>query len=787
MHIGSNHKRLVNACYPTEDSKTETSSKPNSNSLSKLTYYCQTKPHKIKKVTNYLISYAQSQSKPASITSTLSPYRHSKSGLLCTLQIFNSILISSHHHLEEFLIDLLYLIHIGLGLIPTTTTTNNSNQPSKGIIGDGWVGEDLELAIQSIELFSNWVQFIESKTFLDDSLFKSHLFLLAKFSSISLVNFSSKSSNFARSLAVLALGDIVLSDGLYCSTEFSGQVKLTIPGIMASFLPNQADKSNDSVLKIIKELGDESRRMASTEELEINIQIMRQKIQETLKKPNPTPVNAIDLTIYSLHIFQFLLSTDSSSLIQFEIIISLIFSNLESSLTILSNDFLEWYLSISKRILSWSRIKYRSIVIDLLVSRLTILDTRLSQKDSKKELLKGKMKIFGMILKSLLEDEMIQTIEVLNVMKIFNELIKLLFRNPQVEILIDCMGSICLNPFDTQQIDEVCQLVLERVISDADSTNQEFTQSLLKALNLILLKTNRLPSYQIWIPFLLSDSPNLKTTNLFDKALTTYLKRFDFSSKTNEDHKAFLSAINVFVYRTDQHQSILEILSKKKLSIYLVCLPMLMQLDFNTTLILKTFELVGWTDEVKEWDSLIQKVLNDFSGGMQDEEEGMNEERFKDEVYKRIWTVDYGLRIAGIEMINKRKSQKPISIKRISSIKSYNTSKSMTPSKQLYLKTKYSNYPSIVELRESLLLKNQQHLNQSVGSCESFGDGGKSSIASKKSLRVERSSRVLEAIEGLECRAASRLGFGEGSGRNGNTNGDSSHSIRLHMSPPYGP
>ncbi|KAH9817020.1 hypothetical protein DFH28DRAFT_889869 [Melampsora americana] len=170
-------------------------------------------------------------------------------------------------------------------------------------------------------------------------------------------------------------------------------------------------------------------------------------------------------------------------------------------------------------------------------------------------------------------------------------------------------------------------------------------------------------------------------------------------------------------------------------------------------------------------------------------DEELNEERFKDEIYKRIWTIDYGLRIAGIEMINKRNIQKPISIKRISSIRSYNTTKSLTPSKRLlYLNTKYSNYPSIVELRESLLPKHPSPImNRSMDSCESFGDGNKSSIVSKKSLRLQRSSKVLEAIDSLESRGPSRLGFGEGSGTNGKTNGDSTHQIRLLVSPPYGP
>ncbi|EGG07103.1 uncharacterized protein MELLADRAFT_71803 [Melampsora larici-populina 98AG31] len=162
----------------------------------------------------------------------------------------------------------------------------------------------------------------------------------------------------------------------------------------------------------------------------------------------------------------------------------------------------------------------------------------------------------------------------------------------------------------------------------------------------------------------------------------------------------------------------------------------------------------------------------------------MNEESFKDEIYKRIWTIDYGLRIAGIEMINKRKSHKSLNFKRISSIKSQQTNKSISPSKVLNNTThQFRNYPSILELRESLLGKTQQR-RSIESSAESLG-GLKTSIGSRKSTRVGRSGRVLEALDGLEFGAIG--GFGVTELGSGSKNGELMKSIRLHVSPPYGP
>lgn len=171
----------VDACYAPERS-----AQPDPNALSRLTYYCSTRPHKIHKVTAYLLAYARVQALPSSFAASLSPYRHSKPGLLCTLHLFRALLATCQPHLPLFLLELLSFLAIALGLAHPEPT-----QP--GFIGQGWVAQDPDLALQAVELFAATVHAVGPTSLLDEELARSHLFLLAKFSSIAMVTPSTAS------------------------------------------------------------------------------------------------------------------------------------------------------------------------------------------------------------------------------------------------------------------------------------------------------------------------------------------------------------------------------------------------------------------------------------------------------------------------------------------------------------------------------------------------------------------------------------------------------------------
>ncbi|OAV92918.1 hypothetical protein PTTG_11964, partial [Puccinia triticina 1-1 BBBD Race 1] len=147
--ITSNHKKLVNACYPVAvKNKTLAAIAPDPNALSKLIYYCATRPHKIHKITSYLISYAQSQALPSSFTASLSVYRHSKPGLICTIKIFTHLIHNPRINPAILAPHLATIIAIGLGLFnqafsseplpPTTTTTHHPETPEKASEASGY-------------------------------------------------------------------------------------------------------------------------------------------------------------------------------------------------------------------------------------------------------------------------------------------------------------------------------------------------------------------------------------------------------------------------------------------------------------------------------------------------------------------------------------------------------------------------------------------------------------------------------------------------------------------------
>jgi hypothetical protein len=197
----------VNACYPIAvKNKNLSAISPDPNSLSKLIYYCSTRPHKIQKITTYLISYAQSQALPSSFTSSFSVYRHSKPGLICTIKIFNALLGNPTINLRILGPHLSTIIAIGLGLFnqsfsssplvqtpppPPTTTTTSSTQTSStthsGYFGSDWVSQDLDITRATIDLFSTYAQSIRPDCLQDEQLARNYLFFLAKFSSVAIL------------------------------------------------------------------------------------------------------------------------------------------------------------------------------------------------------------------------------------------------------------------------------------------------------------------------------------------------------------------------------------------------------------------------------------------------------------------------------------------------------------------------------------------------------------------------------------------------------------------------
>ncbi|KAG0140842.1 hypothetical protein CROQUDRAFT_664639 [Cronartium quercuum f. sp. fusiforme G11] len=472
----SNHKRLVNDCYPAEHSP-----QPDSNSLSRLTYYCSTRPHKLNKVTAYLLAFARVQALPQSLSASLSPHRHSKPGLLCTIQLFQAILHTCQPHLPLFLHDLLSFIAIALGL-----GLDHPDPGPPGIIGQGWVGRDPDIALRAVELFISTVNAMGPTSLLDEELARAHLFLLAKFSSIAMVTPSAASLsqplNFARTLTVIALGETVRSTGLYSSSQYNKQIKLLVPGLLAAILPNASDRPAGVMLQTISDLGlDPSvspENDLSPEELTTTFNTLGTKLLNNLRRPTIISPET-DLIKYSLTALNYLLATPAAAHAQYNATISAVLAH--------ANPLPPTWLA--QVLACWSVPKYRPLLVDALLPHPSLLAPLLEYKQ----------------------------LGPLNVLKTLKSLVNHIIASTEpIEPLIAAIGALASRPYyDFQSRDIVAHLLQH-------ATKATKPDPILRALQLVI---NQEPSPEVLLDAFADALPSFHPSPELERVLRIYVNK----------------------------------------------------------------------------------------------------------------------------------------------------------------------------------------------------------------------------------------------------------------------
>lgn len=588
---------------------------------------------------------------PASFTTSLSVYRHSKPGLICTIKIFQALLENSNVNLTFLAPHLHAVIAIGLGLFnqsfssdqPSSSASSVHHQPipidpTLGYFGSDWVSQDLDITLATIDLFSSYAESIRSDSLQDDQLARNYLFFLAKFSSVamlcpptpSLIKSealpSPSNPDAARCMALMALESSLKSPGLYSSSHFDRQIRMIIPGLMASIIPS-SQRNPDELLKIILQaLLDHPHEPSSSSTQNQLLRDMKhlRSLTSPLHKPGSTQPTESDLINYSVKTLNYLLSVQLTNLNQFEICVNGILGQLESTI---STDLSGYYNWFGKSLLSWATPKYRSIVIDLVVDRLTILNSkhhpqqsppsvkpRSGQRppDRQQDLLK--MLILAGMLKTMLDDPIVRSIQLLNTLNILHLILRLLrsILEPSHEslqphhnlrdVLVGVIGSLAHTVHYDELVDDICKDLLGRVGSIMQSLSPEagpltepielsppessFLIAILESLGLVFANSIiRSPSSSqsnttsskrehyssilpLWKDSLLilgyrKEFCDCKAT--FARTLISYLKSDVFtaastfnSSEVDAQHLTqFLSALNIAVYLevTSQHQS----------------------------------------------------------------------------------------------------------------------------------------------------------------------------------------------------------------------------------------
>ncbi|POW19074.1 hypothetical protein PSHT_05106 [Puccinia striiformis] len=632
--ITSNHKKLVNACYPVQNTVN-----PDPNSVSKLIYYCSTRPHKISKITTYLLSYAQSQALPASFRTTFSVHRHSKPGLICTLKIFNELIGNPTINSSLLGPHLSTIIAIGLGLLNRSSSLVVDHS---GFFGHDWVALDLDITRTTIDLFSTYAQSIISDHLQDDQSTKNYLFFIAKFSSIASLSPSivSKQDNTrpkpARCMALMALESTIKGAGLYSSTTyFERQIQMIIPAIISSILPSK-HRPADQLMTVM---------------------LVEDTSSASLDKPS---------LLKEINRYR---TIQLSNLNQFEITVHEVLNQIEATIIILPSQS-EYYHWLGRALLEWAMPRYRSNVIDLIVDRLTSLDSKQSKlktTTNQKEFF-SKMIILTGMLNQMIIDPLIQSIHLLNTLNILHQLIRLI------------QSSI-----------------------DLDSTSHPDSITL-HELNHSKSRSNFFNAFKSFLKF--EAFPIGRPHRDEDRLLKVEL----------------LSTINVLVYRKsinravsnseigDEHQGqeeeegpdlsdcLLEILGFQEFIILEICVPMLRELDQKKThqiggpsdLVLESLKKISqvWkledlvsscinfeagSNRIIEWDSIIKAICN---SGIVNLSSGLDYSSLEKLFVPHHWSLSEGRNLAGwtgnpvsrrSTIVNGTTSQLPKIIQRMSS------------------------------------------------------------------------------------------------------------------------
>ncbi|KAH9464352.1 hypothetical protein Pst134EB_003881 [Puccinia striiformis f. sp. tritici] len=604
--ITSNHKKLVNACYPVQNTVN-----PDPNSVSKLIYYCSTRPHKISKITTYLLSYAQSQALPASFRTTFSVHRHSKPGLICTLKIFNELIGNPTINSSLLGPHLSTIIAIGLGLLNRSSSLVVDHS---GFFGHDWVALDLDITRTTIDLFSTYAQSIISDHLQDDQSTKNYLFFIAKFSSIASLSPSivSKQDNTrpkpARCMALMALESTIKGAGLYSSTTyFERQIQMIIPAIISSILPSK-HRPADQLMTVILQARLEDTSSASLDKPSLLKEINRYRtVLDPLSTPELARSTELDIINYSIKLIQFLLQIQLSNLNQFEITVHEILNQVEATIIILPSQS-EYHHWLGRALLEWAMPRYRSNVIDLIVDRLTSLDSKQSKlkttANNQKEFL-SKMIILTGMLNQMIIDPLIQSIHLLNTLNILHQLIRLIQSSIDLDstshpdsitlrtLLVDVIGNLSSRIFYDDQINDMNRDIWGRIKTlnrallflPKDSTTPTEQESsilisiLFDCLNRIIITSNNSKStdlksklnhhqhqvsLSIWKENLsiLDELNHSKSRSNFFNAFKSFLKfeAFPIGRPHRDEDRLLkvelLSTINVLVYRKSINRAV---------------------------------------------------------------------------------------------------------------------------------------------------------------------------------------------------------------------------------------
>ncbi|KII95247.1 hypothetical protein PLICRDRAFT_207863 [Plicaturopsis crispa FD-325 SS-3] len=211
-----NHVQLVSACYPPTAALLTSGPdyRPNSQELSRLTYYAANRPGKVTKIGSELEKRAKTESRKAQAGNT-----RSRAALLITLAIFKALATECRRDISLLSATLLSSLDTVLACLPA----------------------DLEVGVRSASVFTAWTTYTDGHLVgVDATIWQYYISTLRRFASLGAVEAQTNDHevrNRTRLIGLAALTGSVNSEALYnTTTHFQEQVSTILRPILLTLL-----------------------------------------------------------------------------------------------------------------------------------------------------------------------------------------------------------------------------------------------------------------------------------------------------------------------------------------------------------------------------------------------------------------------------------------------------------------------------------------------------------------------------------------------------------------------
>lgn len=451
----SNHKKLVDDCYPAPKALVTSAPeyRPNSNELGRLTYYAENKPAKLTKVGNLLETKAQADARAAK--GSAPPADKAKAGLMITLAITKNLLTECKSSLNYFIKPAQSIIASALDAAQPT-----SARP-----------RDLEISARAASAFYALASFLDpATTAVDDGFHR----LLCSFAILAVERpigadatqgEDAEQRNRTRLIGLGALAGAVGSDAIYSSNS-KQLLSLITPALIENakgnrvtldWLRNETNKASE---------GEPSYAEFNISKKPLAIRRTRSISAHVAGEKGPSSEDVISASIGTLRgLLRHADATQVQSVVQNVIV----WLDNKSALSIPAPtdgrqvvsqwEDTEWCCWLAQSLCSWTLLQYRFVVLDTLVDHLVencegkATTKHLSLIQMSRSILTGQLSLIG-----LSTSDTLSNLSALAVRRVYKDT-----RDSLLPPLVDCISGLGTHVYYADQINDIVEEIAGRI------------------------------------------------------------------------------------------------------------------------------------------------------------------------------------------------------------------------------------------------------------------------------------------------------------------------------------